>query len=33
MSLSMTPASLNAVYGRRVNPGFAVFATIRPRAM
>jgi hypothetical protein len=33
LSLSLVSDALRAVYGRRVNPGVAVFATIRPPAM
>jgi len=33
LSLGFVPGSLQAVYGRRVNPGGAVFLTLRPAAM
>jgi hypothetical protein len=32
-SVGLVPDSLKAVYGGRVNPGFGVFATLRPAAM
>lgn len=33
LSISIVPESLTSAYGGRVNPGFAVYLTIRPRVM
>jgi len=33
VAASFVPASLQAIYGSRVNVGAAVFFTLRPRAM